>query len=241
MADGRAQRARPNWAITLIKQTGPRALPYLLQAGDRAMPRGSMHEAIGYLDRELALFERVHQTPAERTQALELLCGGYHGAGKATECTQVFDLLFANAGLPIPDSNLRLLAEMGRIGSSHLRRRFGSTAQAAKPPLSETERGSAEALVDAFITVLEASAEIRSQLHLSFLILAVVRLAEQLHDPARMAVAYSGLGTLLCNLSLQRLGDDYFQESLRLLTNIDNPPVEAQAIVAFSRRIVAEY
>ncbi len=218
-----------------------RALPYLLQAGDRATPRGSMHEAIGYLDRAVALFERVHHTPDERTHALGLLCRAYHGAGRAAECTQVLALLFANAGLPIPNSNLRLLVEMGGLLSSHVRRRFGSTAQMEKPALSETARRSAEAAVDAFIAVLEASAEISSQLHLSFLLLAVVRLAEQLHDPARMAMAYSGLGTLLCNLSLQRLGDDYFQQSLRLLTKIESPPVEAKATVAFGRWVAAEY
>lgn len=73
---------------------------------------------------------------------------------------------------------------------------------------------------------------INSQLHLSFLILAMVRLTVQLHDPARMVVAYSGLGTLLCNLSLQPLEDDYFQQSLRLPTKIGNPMVESLATVA---------
>ncbi len=218
-----------------------RALPYLLKAGDRATPRGSMHEAIGYLDRAVALFERVHHTPAERTHALGLLCRAYHGAGKAAECTQVLARLFADAGLPIPDSNVQLLTQMGRLVFSHLRSRLGATQPGTTPSLRPPERGAAEAAVDAFIAVLEASAEISSQQHLSFLILAVVHLAEQLHDPARLAMAYSGLGTLLCNLSLQRLGDAYFRESLRLLTTIDNPPVEAQATVAFSRWIAAEY
>ena len=56
--------------------------------------------------------------------------------------------------VPIPNSNLRLLVEMGGLLSSHVRRRFGSTAQMEKPALSETARRSAEAAVDAFIAVL---------------------------------------------------------------------------------------
>lgn len=213
-----------------------RALPYWLQAGDRATPRGSMHEAIGYLDRAVALFDRVHHSPAERAHALGLLCRAYHGAGKATESTQVLALLFADAGLPIPESNLRTLGKMGLLVSSQLLRRVGF-----RPGLDEPARRSSEAAVDAFVAVLEASAEISSQLHLAFGVLAVVHLAERLRDPARMAAAYSGLGVLLCNLSLQRLGDSYFQESLRLLSSLPDPPADAQATVAFSRWIAAAY
>lgn len=207
------------------------------------MPRGSMHEAIGYLNRELALFERVHQTPPSARRRWNSCAAATMERAKRRSVRRSLTYCLQNAGLPIPDSNLRLLAEMGRIGSSHLRRRFGSTAQARGQASSQRDRARIRRgprrcvhyRAGSFGGDPLAASPVVSHLGGGSLGGATARY------PARMAVAYSGLGTLLCNLSLQRLGDDYFQESLRLLTNIDNPPVEAQAIVAFSRRIVAEY
>lgn len=205
-----------------------RALPYLLQAGDRATPRGSMHEAIAHLDRAVALFDRVAHTPSERAHALGLLCRAYHGAGKAEESTKILERMFADAGLRMPSSPWQFFTNTAGLVIHHLRFRLGGQPQRRLEP--EQTALHAEA-ADAQVAILEALLEVRSPSQITYLTLALAAVGERLRDPARMAAGYAALGSTFANASMRRLSDSYFGQARKLLAQNPAPALDIQAFV----------
>jgi len=215
-----------------------RALPYLLQVGDRATPRGSMHEAITHLERAVALFDRVAHTPAERAHALGLLCRAYHGAGKAEESTKIIERMFADAGFPMPTSPWKFFTEMAGMASRHALFRLGWYSY---PALTTEEIALHEEASDCFIATAEAIVEIYSPAQLTCLLLTQVPVGERLGDPARMAVGNASLGAILSLISIRGLSDSHFRRAREWSAQNLDLPLEMQASVTMDEGITRAF
>lgn len=195
-----------------------RALPYKLQAGERALQCGAVKEALAIFEQTAALLDKADAGPAERAQTLRLLCRTYLGAGFVEESVRTLEKMIAAASLPSTNSPTSLLLDITRTAGQHVRSRIRDWLQLPPHPshIGEAERAWLGALVDTHEEIGMAIGLARSPEQVLRSVLTWVSLAEELAEPERLAPAYNALGVLFSLTPISRLSQDYFRRSWEL-------------------------
>lgn len=208
-----------------------RALPYGLQAGERALRDGAVQDAVVHLERVTALLDRAGAAPTERGRALKLLCRAYYGAGRPEECAQTLERMIAEAGHPPPRSQPALLASLGRLTLQHVAFRLAPKWAPLIEERQSIDRALLDEASDATLTTVGAVAWTRSPLQLTRHFLAWLVITERLGDPARMAAAYNSLGVMLSMSPIKGLSDRYLAQAQTLFAQTASaPPGTIEAI-----------
>lgn len=208
-----------------------RALPYGVQAGERALRDGAVQDAVVHLERATALIERAGAAPAERGRALKLLCRAYYGAGRPEECAQTLERMVEDAGHPLPRSAASLIANLGRLTLQHAAFRLTPRWVSHFAERRSVDRALLDEAADATLVTAASVAWTRSPLQLTRHFLAWLVITERLGDPARMAAAYNSLGVMLSMIPIKGLGDHYLEEARTLLAqSAAAPPGTMEAI-----------
>lgn len=206
-----------------------RALPYRLQAGERATRNGAVHEAIMHLERAREVQNQVPCSDAERAHAKGLLCRAYQEAGRAQDCMLILEQLFADAGFTAPRSAPKLFMEIAILCTAHARFRLAMWAQQPLgPPFGKAWT---HEVVDAVVAAGEVIALTRAPAQVVYLVLATAAIAERLHAPLHIAAAYSWMAYCLSATPLRQIAESYIQQAHRLLGQVPDPPLSRRANV----------
>jgi tetratricopeptide (TPR) repeat protein len=213
-----------------------RAARYRLTAGESAMKSGAMIEALAHLERAVQLFDANDGTIVERARSLGLLARAYYGAGRPEQCTRILERLFVNAGVPLPQAKHEMARDIARHVARHARFRLWPEKG---PTLDDPER--IECLgetLDAGTATCDILPWTRSPAQIVQLSLAYVQLAEELRDPARLAVAYAGVGYGLATSPLPLLADGYLRRAHELLGEAKGAPAARRAFVVMIQGVL---
>lgn len=206
------------------------AARYSIQAGERALKSGAVHEAMVHLEecRKLEI-QRLLSKP-ERVHALRLLCQAYISTGRPDECAQLLEDMLAEAGMSVPKAPRELALDTTRLLIGHIVSRLRKRSDDPAPLHDPAERAALVDMVDAYVASLPGVSFSRSQPQFIHLILALVTLAERLGEPVRVACAYTGLASILSVLPFDFLTDDYLRRAKEILDQSPEPLVGELAL-----------
>jgi hypothetical protein len=143
---------------------------------------------------------------------------------------------FLRFGAPMPEAPYAQVADIARGVVRHARFRLRT---AAGPARGDPERAAGVGeILDLLIAVTDVLPWTRSRARIAQMSLAYVMLAEELRDPARLAVAYAGVAYGLAASPLAPLATGYLRRAHELLREAPAAPAARRAFVVMIESIM---
>lgn len=200
-----------------------RALPYLDDAGRRALREGGFDEAVALLGQAIAL--APYDDPSHRAMQEKSLADAHYFRGDLLRSRALLEQALERLGEPVPSGRRALAASVLRDvlaqGRQLLRPGRYRGARARERPVLVPA-------VDAYRTLVQISyLHATSTLEVMHLVLAGLNVGEQVGPSPELARALANAACLADIARCRRLGDRYGRRAVRIAEHHDHSPASA--------------